>query len=82
LKLRYDSKRQQLLDDEAASKLEAQEQKIRQFGQTLFTLRSFILQKNSESNFNGELSTCLDISGHLNKMLQEQRPHHGLGANY
>merc|ERR1740130_1298252 len=45
LRLRHESRRQQLADDEAASAIEAQEQKIRQFGQTLFTLRSFIKQK-------------------------------------
>lgn len=46
LRLRYDGKRQQLQDDETAAALEAQEQRIRQFGQTLHTLRSFIVQKN------------------------------------
>lgn len=72
LKLRFDSKRQQLQDDEAAANLEAQEQKIRQFGQTLHTLRSFISQKTSESDFRGEMAYCLDVAGQLNKLLQEQ----------
>jgi len=69
LKLRYDSKRQQLQDDEAATNLEAQEQKIRQFGQTLHTLRSFISQKTSETDFRGEMAFCLDVAGQLNKLL-------------
>eukprot|EP00930_Biecheleria_cincta_P049840 TRINITY_DN35043_c0_g1_i1.p1 TRINITY_DN35043_c0_g1~~TRINITY_DN35043_c0_g1_i1.p1 ORF type:complete len:628 (+),score=189.42 TRINITY_DN35043_c0_g1_i1:93-1976(+) len=72
LKLRFDSKRQQLKDNDAASSLEAQEQKIRQFGQTLYTLRSFIGQKTSESDFRGSMACCLDIAGQLNKLLQEQ----------
>merc|ERR1719335_1013405 len=72
LKLRYESKRQQLTDNDCASHLESQEQKIRQFGQTLYTLRSFITQKNAESNFNGEMANCLDMATQINKLLQEQ----------
>lgn len=71
IRLRYDGKRQQLQDDETAAALEAQEQRIRQFGQTLYTLRSFILQKTSESDFRGEMAYCLEIAAQLNKMLQE-----------
>uniref|UniRef100_A0A7S1Q1B7 Intraflagellar transport protein 74 homolog n=1 Tax=Alexandrium catenella TaxID=2925 RepID=A0A7S1Q1B7_ALECA len=72
LKLRHDSKRQQLTDDTAAANLDAQEQKMRQFGQTLYTLQSFITQKNSESDFRGEMGACLDMAGTINKILQEQ----------
>lgn len=71
LRLRYDGKRQQLQDDETAAALEAQEQRIRQFGQTLHTLRSFIVQKTSESDFRGEMASSLDIAAQLNKMLQD-----------
>ncbi|CAK9032171.1 Cadmium/zinc-transporting ATPase HMA2 (Cadmium/zinc-transporting ATPase 3) (Protein HEAVY METAL ATPASE 2) [Durusdinium trenchii] len=71
IRLRYDGKRQQLQDDETAAALEAQEQRIRQFGQTFYTLRSFILQKTSESDFRGEMAYCLEIAAQLNKMLQE-----------
>jgi len=74
LRLRHESRRQQLADDEAASAIEAQEQKIRQFGQTLFTLRSFIKQKSSESDFNGELGVCLQAAFDINKILQDRRP--------
>jgi len=73
LKLRHDSKRQQLSDDQTATNLEAQEQKIRQFGQTLYTLQSFITQKNSESDFRSEMGACLDMAGQINKILQD--PH-------
>lgn len=71
IRLRYDSKRQQLQDDETAANLEGYESKIRQFGQTLHTLRTFILQKTSESDFRGEMASCLDVAGQLNKMLQD-----------
>lgn len=80
LKLRFDSKRQQLQDNDAATSLEAQEQKIRQFGQTLYTLRSFIGQKTSESDFRGSMASCLDIAGQLNKLLQEQAQRPALQA--
>jgi len=71
LRLRYDGKRQQLQDDETAAALEAQEQRIRQFGQTLHTLRSFIVQKTSESDFRIEMAASLEIAAQLNKMLQD-----------
>jgi intraflagellar transport protein 74 len=74
LRLRHESRRQQLTDDETASAIEAQEQKIRQFGQTLFTLQSFIKQKSSESSFSNEMAVCLQAAAELNKMLQERRP--------
>jgi len=80
LQLRYDAKRQQLQDDETSQSLEAQETKIRQFGQTLHTLRSFIYSKTSESDFRGEMAVCLDIAGQLNKMLQEQAQRPALPA--
>jgi len=74
LRLRHESRRQQLADDEAASAIEQQEQKIRQFGQTLFTLRSFIKQKSSESDFMGEMGVCLQAALDINKILQDRRP--------
>merc|ERR1712147_204141 len=74
LRLRHESRRQQLADDEAAKALEAQENKIKQFGQTLFTLRSFIKQKCSESDFQAELDVCLNAANEINKILQERRP--------
>jgi len=74
LRLRHESRRQQLADDEAAAAIEAQEQKIRQFGQTLFTLQSFIKQKSSESDFNFEMGACLQAAVDINKILQDRRP--------
>jgi intraflagellar transport protein 74 len=74
LRLRHESRRQQLADDETASAIDAQEQKIRQFGQTLFTLQSFIKQKSSESDFQYEMASCLHAANELNKILQERRP--------
>merc|ERR1719171_3394191 len=74
LRLRHESRRQQLQDDETASAIEAQEQKIRQFGQTLFTLQSFIKQKSSESDFNFEMNSCLQAAHEINKILQDRRP--------
>jgi intraflagellar transport protein 74 len=73
LKITVDSRQQQLRDDEGAAKLEAHEQKIRQFGQTLHTLRSFIAQKCNESDFGPEMSNCFDMSAHINKILQGQK---------
>lgn len=74
LKLKHDSKRQQLADDESASNLEVQEQKIRQFGQTLQTLASFIRQKTAEADFSIEMVSCLDRANEINKILQTQKP--------
>merc|ERR1719478_263370 len=72
LKLKVESKQQQLKDDHAATSLETQEQKIRQFGQTLHLLRSFIKQRTAEADFTTEHTNCFDIAAQLNKMLIEQ----------
>jgi len=74
LKLKVDSRKQQLTDDEVAQGLEAQEQKIRQFGQTLHTLNTFIRSKTAESNYEPELATVVDLTAQLNKMHMERRP--------
>jgi len=73
LKLKGDSRRQQLQDDEVAQGVDAQENKIRQFGQTLHALSSFIRQKSQETDFSGEMATCLDRANQLNKILLEPR---------
>jgi len=73
LRLKHDSKKQQLVDDEAAANLDAQEKKIGQFGQTLHALNSFIKQKTGETDFGGEFKQCLEISATLNKILLERR---------
>mmetsp|Transcript_96835 Transcript_96835/g.224476 ORF Transcript_96835/g.224476 Transcript_96835/m.224476 type:complete len:609 (+) Transcript_96835:128-1954(+) len=69
LKLRNESKKQQLADDKVASDLVAQEQKIRQYGQTLWALQSFISQKNSESDVQQEVEVCFDAANQLNALL-------------
>jgi len=73
LKLRCDSQRQQLTDDVSAQGLDAQENKIRQFGQILHTRRSFIREKTAESDYMGERTTCLKLTEQLNKLLMERR---------
>mmetsp|Transcript_43956 Transcript_43956/g.139357 ORF Transcript_43956/g.139357 Transcript_43956/m.139357 type:complete len:421 (-) Transcript_43956:202-1464(-) len=74
LKLKVVGRKQQLTDDEVAQGLEAQEQKIRQFGPTLHTLNSFIRSKTAESNYEPELATVVDLTAQLNKMHMERRP--------
>merc|ERR1719221_2473236 len=73
LKLKLDSRKQQLTDSEHAQNLEAQEQKIRQFGQTLHTLRTFIRQKTAESDYGHTMANCLDFAAQLNKIHVERR---------
>jgi len=73
LKLKNEGRKQELADDPTASNLDASETKIRQFGQTLHTLRSFIQQKTAETDFSGEMSSVLNIAGALNKILLETR---------
>lgn len=82
LRLRYETRRQQLADDETALAIEAQEQKIRQFGQTLFALQSFIKQKENESGYYIELQTCLQDANEINRILQDRRPAMSSGAPY
>merc|ERR1712137_1168121 len=73
LKLRLESKRQQLAEDEVSSGLEAQELRIRQYGQTLHSLRSFVDQKTLETDFSMEKNTCIEFASQINKMLQDPR---------
>jgi len=73
LKLKLDSRRQQLADDENAQNLEQQETKIKQFGQTLHTLRTFIRQKTAESDYAHAMASCLDYAAQLNKLHVERR---------
>jgi intraflagellar transport protein 74 len=72
LGLRLESRKQQLADDAVAAGLEGQEQKIRQFGQTLHALRSYIGQKAAESDYRKELDFCMDTANQLNKILMER----------
>jgi len=71
IRIQSDAKRRQLADDDVASSLEAQEVKIRQFFQTLYTLRSFIGQKTSETDYSVEMAASLDMAAQINKILQE-----------
>jgi len=73
LKLKVDSRKQQIADDEQAQALETQEQKIRQFGQTLHMLRTFIRQKTAESDYGPEMTNCLEYASQLNKLHVERR---------
>eukprot|EP00927_Polykrikos_kofoidii_P073617 TRINITY_DN69634_c0_g1_i1.p1 TRINITY_DN69634_c0_g1~~TRINITY_DN69634_c0_g1_i1.p1 ORF type:complete len:677 (+),score=184.54 TRINITY_DN69634_c0_g1_i1:217-2031(+) len=73
LKLRHESKRQQLADNEAATSLDNHEQKIKQYGQNVNALKTFINQKTAETDFSSESATCFDIANTLNKLLLEQR---------
>jgi len=72
LKLRYDGKRRQLEDDKEHTKLEAQESKIRQFGQTLYTLRSHISKMQGEADYEVEQAHVIDMSNVINSLLIQQ----------
>lgn len=74
LKLRHQSKKQQLSEDAVVSSLDAQEQKIGQFGQNLYALNAFITQKSLEVDFQYEQTVCLDRASELNRMLLERKP--------
>eukprot|EP00927_Polykrikos_kofoidii_P077192 TRINITY_DN74160_c0_g1_i1.p1 TRINITY_DN74160_c0_g1~~TRINITY_DN74160_c0_g1_i1.p1 ORF type:complete len:602 (+),score=177.09 TRINITY_DN74160_c0_g1_i1:325-2130(+) len=73
LKLKRDSRKQQLADDEVAAGLDNQENKIKQYGQNLNALTSFLSQKEAETNKEGETAVCIDCAAQLNKMLLERR---------
>lgn len=73
LKLRCESRKQQLEDDEHAQQLAKQEAKIRLFGQNLHGLTTFIRSKTAESNYEGEMVSCLSLADQLNKLHMERR---------
>merc|ERR1719456_1487633 len=72
LKLRYDGKKQQLLENETNSALESSEQKIKQFEQNLFHLRSFISAKTAESDYQSHRTAALEMAEQINTILQKQ----------
>jgi len=71
VKIGYEAKRQQLTDDETASNLESQEQKIKHFGANLYNLRTTITQKESETDFRVDRGACLDLASQINRILQD-----------
>merc|ERR1719382_877380 len=71
LKIGYEGKRQQLAEDEVATNLDAQEQKIKHFGANLYNLRTTITQKESETDFRVEKNACHDLASQINKVLQD-----------
>merc|ERR1711972_1199545 len=72
LKITVDGKTRQLQDNDAGSNLDALEQKIKQYGQTLYKLSSFITQQTCESDYRAEMHSCLDMTAQINKLVQEQ----------
>lgn len=72
LKLRYDGKKQQLLENETNTTMESSEQKIKQFEQNLFHLRSFISAKTAESDYQSHRSAAVEMAEQINTILQKQ----------
>lgn len=69
LKLRFDSKRQQLADDTAAANIQEKEKKISEFGERINMMKSFIDTKGAESNFGPNMTAVLDMATYMNKIL-------------
>merc|ERR1719161_11044 len=74
LKLRGESKKQQLLEDSIESGLQSQELKLQQYQQNAFHLKLFITTKQAESDFAQEMNSCLDMSEQINQILQQGKP--------
>jgi len=79
LRIRYESKQQQLADVEGSDKIQVKEQKIQQFGQTLHALQTTVLQKESEGNFQAEKESVLNMTTQINKILTTARTRPGGG---
>jgi intraflagellar transport protein 74 len=71
LKLRSESKKQQLLEDSIESGLQSQELKLQQYQQNAFHLRLFIDTKQAESDYTQPMSACMDMSEQINQILQQ-----------
>jgi len=78
LRLRYESKKQELADNETHLALEASESKIKLYEQNLFHLRSFIAAKVSETEYEIPKGAALDAAEQINQILQAQL--HNLGG--
>jgi len=75
LELRYEGKKQQLLENETYNDLEAQEQKLKQYEQNLFHLQTFISTKTAETDYQPQLKKLLDTSEQVNQIIQKQLTH-------
>lgn len=73
LKLRGESKKQQLQEDSIESGLQSQELKLQQYQQNAFHLRHFIDTKQAESSYAEQMNSCLDMSDQINQILQQGR---------
>jgi len=69
IKIGYEAKRQQLADDKAAASVEAQEQQIKHYGANLYSLQTKIVEKDRETDFEGEKSACLDWTTQINRAI-------------
>jgi len=74
LKLRSESRKQQLVEDPIESGLQSQELKLQQYQQNAFHLRLFIETKQAESDYSHEMGSCLDMSEQINQILQQGKP--------
>lgn len=72
LQIRYDGKKQQLLENETHADLDAQEQKMKQYEQNLFHLKTFIAAKTSETDFQRELAKVMERAEQVNQIIQKQ----------
>lgn len=77
LKLKTESKKQQLAEDSIESGLQAQETKMKQYRQNACHLQDFIAMKQAESDYSQEMETSLGICEQINQILQRPKPNFG-----
>ena len=65
---RHDKRKSALADDETARTIEGLEQKLRHHEQNIFHLNEFIVEKELETNFQGEREECGRIIDELNAL--------------
>eukprot|EP00746_Dinoflagellata_sp_MGD_P150083 gnl/MRDRNA2_/MRDRNA2_82013_c0_seq1.p1 gnl/MRDRNA2_/MRDRNA2_82013_c0~~gnl/MRDRNA2_/MRDRNA2_82013_c0_seq1.p1 ORF type:complete len:603 (+),score=163.27 gnl/MRDRNA2_/MRDRNA2_82013_c0_seq1:86-1894(+) len=74
LKLKVESKKEQLSGDSIESGLQTQETKLKQYQQNAHHLQVFIAAKQAESDYSQEMDASLGICEQVNQILQRQKP--------
>lgn len=72
LQLRYEGKKQQLVENETYSELESQEQKVKQYLQNLFHLQTFINTKTRETDYQPQLRKVMETAEQVNQIITKQ----------
>ena len=69
LSIEFEKQKKLVNSNDTYTKLSTLESKLRQYSQTVFTLSDFILTRQRESDYEGLLSNCLNLTTDINRLI-------------